>query len=87
MCEESGLSGLTSIEDRLMQTAHQRVYAVKVNEYRAKYMGARVYTLHELNHARYDILKTIPLHDFESAYSGKLWAELDAIREALQARW
>lgn len=30
-----------------------------------------------------DIYATLPLHDHESAYSGKLYAELDAIRDRL----
>jgi hypothetical protein len=64
--------------------AAERIYAESFAEWapqmRQRWIG--VTDVVRLFHAKADVLATLKLHDEPSAYTGKLYAELDAIRDA-----
>ena len=71
-----------------MTTPYAVTYAAKYPLYvalwKAKRKGLDIYTLRYFaSVAKRDILATLPLHSVEEAYTGQLYAELDAIRDTL----
>ena len=65
-----------------MITDYQVAYAQYAEFMRAKWRGRPA---RECNYARGDIARTMPHHPIDGAYMGKLYAELDAIRDRMMA--
>jgi hypothetical protein len=66
-----------------MQTPYQHAYAKHAPLMRDRWKGCRDIT--KLAAAKADILETLKLHPADCSYAGKLYAELDAIRDAWMA--
>ena len=67
-----------------MHRNYEEAYACYAPIYRAQWGAANV-TLDVCKRAMADIYAALRLHSERTPYTGKLWAELDAVRERLAA--
>ena len=73
---------LAPTEDTDMHRNYEEAYACYAPIFRRQWGAANV-TLATCKRAMADIYDSLKLHPERTPYSGKLWAELDAVRERI----